>query len=305
MLLIMLAVSALLFAIFDTDQFRRKLAVAELGGFGVATLSESNYQKWLAKNGFDEPFLKRYGAWLGRLAHGELGESLEKDVPVATLLSESLAHTAILAFFVFLFMIPLSLGLGLMAGVNEGSLLDRAISFLSVLTTSTPQIATAVLLTVLLALGLQWVPAKSAMLEGFSFRELILPLLTLLIYEVGYLARMTRAATLEVMAAPYIRTAVLKGLPRSRVVWKHVLRNALVVPVTLVCQELNGLLSQIVVVEVFFEYSGFGRMLFDAANFGDIQVLQAATLIAVLVAVGSQFLSDVAYVALNPRMRFA
>ena len=83
------------------------------------------------------------------------------------------------------------------------------------------------------------------------------------------------------------------------------LRNALVVPVTLVCQELNGLLSQIVVVEVFFQYSGFGRMLFDAANFGDIQVLQAATLIAVLVAVGSQFLSDVAYVALNPRMRFA
>ncbi len=143
------------------------------------------------------------------------------------------------------------------------------------------------------------------MLEGFSFRELILPLLTLLIYEVGYLARMTRAATLEVMAAPYIRTAVLKGLPRSRVVWKHVLRNALVVPVTLVCQELNGLLSQIVVVEVFFQYSGFGRMLFDAANFGDIQVLQAATLIAVLVAVGSQFLSDVAYVVLNPRMRFA
>jgi peptide/nickel transport system permease protein len=107
------------------------------------------------------------------------------------------------------------------------------------------------------------------------------------------------------MAAPYIRTAVLKGLPWSRVVVRHVLRNALIVPVTLVCQEFNGLLSQIVVVEVFFQYSGFGRMLFDAANFGDIQVLQAATLVAVLVAVCSQFLSDLAYVALNPRVRFA
>jgi peptide/nickel transport system permease protein len=305
MLLIMLAVSALLFAIFDTDQFRRKLAVAELGGFGVATLSQSDYQHWLVRNGFDQPFLTRYAAWVSRLAHGELGESLEKDVPVATLLRESLAHTAILAFFVFLLMIPLALALGLLAGVNEGTVLDRGISFLSVVTTSTPQIATAVLLTVVLALGLRWVPAKSAMLEGWSFRELILPLLTLLIYEVGYLARMTRAATLEVMAAPYIRTAVLKGLPWSRVVVRHVLRNALIVPVTLVCQEFNGLLSQIVVVEVFFQYSGFGRMLFDAANFGDIQVLQAATLVAVLVAVCSQFLSDLAYVALNPRVRFA
>jgi len=304
MLLIMLAASVLLFAIFDTDQFRRKVAVAELGGFGVATLSEQDYQHWLARNGFERPFLTRYGMWLARLTHGELGESLEKDVPVATLLRESIAHTAILGFFVFLFMIPLALVLGLLAGVNEGSLLDRGISFVSVLTTSTPQIATAVLLTVALALGLNWVPAKSAMLEGWSFRELVLPLLTLLIYEVGYLARMTRAATLEVMAAPYVRTAVLKGLPWSRVVSRHVLRNALIVPVTLVCQELNGLLSQIVVVEVFFQYAGFGRMLFDAASFGDIQVLQAATLVAVLVAVLSQFLSDVAYVALNPRVQF-
>jgi len=304
MLLIMLAASVLLFAVFDTDQFRRKVAVAELGGFGVATLSEQDYQHWLSRNGFEQPFWTRYGQWLARLSHGELGESLEKDVPVATLLQESIAHTAILGFFVFLFMIPLALLLGLLAGVNEGSLLDRGISLLSVLTTSTPQIATAVLLTVVLALGLNWVPAKSAMLEGWSFRELILPLLTLLIYEVGYLARMTRAATLEVMAAPYVRTAVLKGLPWSRVVSRHVLRNALIVPVTLICQELNGLLSQIVVVEVFFQYAGFGRMLFDAASFGDIQVLQAATLVAVLVAVLSQFLSDAAYVALNPRVQF-
>src|SRR5579863_1616002 len=95
MLLIMLAVSALLFTIFDTDQFRRKLAVAELGGFGVATLSQRDYQGWLARNGFDRPFLTRYAHWLGSIARGDLGESLEKDLPVATLLRESLARTAI------------------------------------------------------------------------------------------------------------------------------------------------------------------------------------------------------------------
>jgi peptide/nickel transport system permease protein len=155
-----------------------------------------------------------------------------------------------------------------------------------------------------LALGLGWVPTKSVMTEGWSFRALVLPILTLLLYDVGYIVRMTRAAMVEVMASQYIRTAVLKGLPYRRVIWKHALRNALIVPATLIFLELNGLLSQVVVVEVFFQYAGFGRMLFDAANFGDIQVLQAATLVAVAVAVASQLFSDAAYAYLNPRVRF-
>jgi peptide/nickel transport system permease protein len=304
MVLIMLTVSLLLFAVFDSDQFRKKIAVAELGGFGVATLSENDYQGWLERKGLNAPFLARYGHWLDQVAHGELGQSIEKDVAVSTLLKESLANTAILAFFVFLGMVPLSLTLGVLAGMNEGSALDRVISVSAVVTTSIPQIATAVVLTVVFALGLGWVPSKSAMTEGWSFRELVLPLLTLLIYDVGYMVRMTRAAMTEVMASQYIRTALLKGLPYRRVIMKHALRNALIVPVTLLFLELNGLLSQVVVVEVFFQYAGFGRMLFDAANFGDIQVLQAAALVAVCVAVTSQLFSDAAYAYLNPRVRF-
>jgi peptide/nickel transport system permease protein len=305
MLLIMLTVSLLLFAIFDSDQFRKKVAVAELGGFGVATLSDADYHDWLEKKGLNQPFAARYGEWLAAVVRGDLGRSLEKDVAVSTLLKESLGNTAILAFFVFLIMIPTALTLGVLAGMNEGSPLDRVISFVAVFTTSIPQIATAVLLTVILALGLGWVPTKSAMVDGWSFRELLLPLLTLLLYDVGYLVRMTRAAMAEVMGSQYIRTAILKGLPYRRVILRHAVRNALIVPVTLIFLELNGLLSQVVVVEVFFQYGGFGRMLFDAANFGDIQVLQAATLVAVCVAVASQLLSDAAYVYLNPRVRFA
>jgi len=304
MLLIMLTVAALLFVIFDSDQFRRKSAVAELGALGVATLSESDYQSWLERKELNRPAPVRFVRWLEDIAHGDLGQSSEKDVAVATLLRESLAHTAVLAFFVFLIMVPVSIALGVLAGMDTGSLLDRIISVVSIITTSTPQIATAVLLTVVLALGLQWVPSKSAMTEGFSFRELVLPLLTILIYDVGYLARMTRASMAEVMTSQYIRTALLKGLPYRQVILRHALRNALVVPITLICLELNGILSQVVVVEVFFQYSGFGRMLFDAANYGDIQVLQAATLVAVFVAVMSQLLSDVSYRFLNPRMRF-
>jgi peptide/nickel transport system permease protein len=305
MLLIMLTVSALLFTIFDSEQFRKKAALAELGAFGLATLSDDDYHGWLEHKGLNRPAPVRFVTWLGDIVHGDLGQSTEKDVAVSTLLKESLANTAILAFFVFLIMIPVSLTLGVLAGMNAGAPLDRIISFAAVFTTSIPQIATAVVLTVVLALGLGWVPTKSAMVDGWSFRELVLPLLTILLYDVGYIVRMTRAAMVEVMGSQYIRTAFLKGLPYRRVILQHALRNALVVPVTLIFLELNGLLSQVVVVEVFFQYAGFGRMLFDAASYGDIQVLQAATLVAVCVAVTSQWLSDVAYLFLNPRTRLA
>lgn len=304
MLLIMITVSLLLFVIFDTDQFRRQVAVAELGGFGAAALSDADYEAWLTKKGLNEPVATRYVRWIGHVATGYLGRSLEKNVAVSTLLGERLLKTGILAFFFFLFMVPLSLALGVLAGMREGGVLDRIISILAVITTSIPQIATAVLLTVFLSLGLGWLPTKSAMVNGWSFRELILPLLTLLIYDVGYVVRMTRASMAEVMATNYIRTAVLKGLSYRRVVLKHALRNALIVPFTLIFLQLNWLLSQVVVIEVFFQYGGFGRMLYEAAVFGDIEVLQAATLVAVAVAVLSQLLSDVAYIFLNPRVRF-
>jgi peptide/nickel transport system permease protein len=305
MAVLMLCVSAVLFLVFDSDSYRKQAAVAELGGFGIATLSSEDYEAWLDKKGLNDAAVVRYGRWLVQLARGDLGRSTEKDVAVAVLLRESLAKTGVLAFFVFLIMVPVSLTFGVMAGMREGSALDRVISITAVTTTSIPQIATAVLLTVGLALGLGWVPTKSAMLEGWSGRELVLPVLTILLYDIGYLVRMTRAAMAEVMTMPYVRTAILKGLGQREVVLHHALRNALIVPVTLILLELNGLLSQVVVVEVFFQYRGFGRMLFDAATFGDIQVLQAATLVAVAVAVISQLLADVAVMGLNPRVRLA
>jgi peptide/nickel transport system permease protein len=179
------------------------------------------------------------------------------------------------------------------------------ITFISVFTTSIPEIATAIFLTVIFALGLQWLPGKSAMIGGFNFKELILPVMTLVLYDFGYVARMTRASMAEVMTSQYIRTAVLKGLPYRQVIMKHALRNALIAPFTVIVLQLNWLLSGVVVVEVFFQYKGFGKLLLEAALFGDIYVVQACTLIAVIVAVLSQIISDVGYTVLNPRIRFA
>jgi peptide/nickel transport system permease protein len=305
MALIMAVASLILFVIFDTDEFKKKIAVAELGGFAVSALTDESYQNWLAEKGLDAPFYERFVNWARDVVTGEFGHSFEKNTAIGPLLLARLINTGILAFWVCALMIPLSLVLGVLAGMKEGSAQDRAISFISVLTTSIPEIATAIILTVILALGLGWLPAKSAMTQGFDWKQLVLPVLTLVLYDFGYVARMTRASMAEVMTSQYIRTAVLKGIPYQRVIMKHALRNALIAPFTVIVLQMNWLLSGVVVVEVFFEYDGFGKLLLEAALFGDVYVVQACTLVAVIVAVASQIISDVGYTFLNPRIRFA
>jgi peptide/nickel transport system permease protein len=305
MILIMLVASLILFMIFDTEGFKKKIAVAELGGFAVSALSEESYQNWIAEKGLDAPFYVRYVDWVGNVFGGDFGQSFEKNRPIGPLLADRLINTGILGFWVFALMIPISLVTGVLSGMKEGSAQDRTITFVSVVTTSIPEIATAIMLTVVLALGLGWLPAKSAMLQGFEWQQLVLPVLTLVIYDFGYVARMTRASMSEVMTSQYIRTAVLKGIPYPRVIMRHALRNALIAPFTVIVLQLNWLLSGVVVVEVFFEYDGFGKLLLEAALFGDVYVVQACTLVAVVVAVTSQIISDVGYTFLNPRIRFA
>ena len=305
MVLIMAVASLILFVIFDTEDFKKKIAVAELGGFAVSALSEESYQNWLVEKGLDAPFHERFLNWVRDAVSGEFGHSFEKNTAIGPLLLDRLINTGILAFWVFALMIPLSLAMGVLAGMREGSTQDRTISFISVFTTSIPEIATAIFLTVVFALGLGWLPAKSAMTQGWDWKQLVLPVLTLVLYDFGYVARMTRASMAEVMTSQYIRTAVLKGIPYQRVIMKHALRNALIAPFTVIVLQMNWLLSGVVVVEVFFEYDGFGKLLLEAALFGDVYVVQACTLVAVIVAVTSQIISDVGYTFLNPRIRFA
>jgi len=298
MILIMVTVSFALFALFEHN----KLAVAGkvLGPYS----SEQQRLIWLDENGYDAPFLIRYVDWLGELAQGDFGTSIELNVPVADVLWPRLGNTAILAAVVFAVMIPLSLMLGVLAGLREASIRDRTISIISVITTSVPEFASATLLTAIFVFWLGWLPGTSAMSAGFSWAEVILPAAVLVIYDFGYVTRMTRAAMIDVMTSDFVRTAILKGLPYQRVVFRHALRNALIAPFTVIVLQMNWLLSGVIIVEVFFAYKGFGKLLLDAALFGDIYVIEACTLIAVLVAVASQFISDVGYMVLNPRIRF-
>ena len=296
---VMAVVSLVLFAVFEGDQ----MAVA---GKVLGPLSSDEQRTiWLAENGYDAPFWERYANWLGDAVRGDFGVSLQHKVPVADVLWPRLGNTALLAALVLITVIPLALALGFVAGLREGGWLDRGISAAAVVTTSIPEFASATLLVAVFVFWLGWLPGTSAMTGGFAWAELVLPVLVLVLYDVGYVARLTRAATVDAMTSDYVRTAVLKGLPISRVILRHVARNAVIVPFTVLALQLNWLLTGVVVVEVFFAYKGFGKLLLDAALFGDIYVLEACAMVAVVVAVISQLISDLGHAALDPRLRDA
>lgn len=188
--------------------------------------------------------------------------------------------------------------------MREGSRLDRSISMASILTTSVPEFASAVFLTAVFVFTLGWLPGTSTMSNGFSFAEMVLPVTALVIYDFGYVSRMTRASMVEVMTRQYIRTAVLKGLPYRRVILRHAMRNALITPFTVIMLQFNWLLSGVVVVEFFFAYKGFGGLLLEAALNKDWFLILACTMVSVLVVVGAQTVQDIGYAFLNPRIRF-
>jgi peptide/nickel transport system permease protein len=298
MVLTMLVVSILLFLLLEYSP--GSVATKVLGPYS----SEESRQLWLERHGYFEPLWWRYGAWLGNFMSGEFGDSVRFKVPVSEILWPRLWNTAILGFWTFAIMIPLSLTLGVLAGMREGSKLDRVISVGSIITTSVPEFASTVLLSAIFVFGLKWLPGTSSMSGGFEIQQMILPVMVLIIYDFGYVARMTRASMAEVMTTHYIRTAVLKGLPYKQVIMKHALRNALIAPFTVIMLQINWLLSGVIVVEFFFAYKGFGALLLEASLNQDLYVIEACAMVAVFVAVASQTIADIGYTYLNPRIRF-
>ena len=305
MIFIMSVISLILFAIFDSDKFKKQIAVNELGGFAVSALSDQDYQAWLQKKGLQVPFYERYLNWASGVARGDFGKSFEKNESVAGLLATRLAKTGLLAFWVFALMIPLSLLFGVIAGMREGSFQDRLTSFISVLTTSLPEIATAIILTVIFALGLRWLPSNAAMVNGWDWRALVLPVLTLVLYDFGYVARMTRASMAEVMGSQYIRTAVLKGLPYRRVIMRHALRNALIPITTIIGLQFGTLLAGAIVTETIFSWPGIGRLTVQAISARDYPLLQGCILVIALSYVLVNLLTDFLYSLIDPRVRLS
>ena len=298
MLIIMLVVSVLLFLLLEINI--ESVATKVLGQY--STLEQREI--WLQANGYYDPIYERYGRWLWGFVTGDLGDSVRFKQPINNFLWERLWNTTILGFWVMVVLVPLSLTLGVLAGMREGSPLDRAISITGITTTSIPEFASAPLLAAIFVFGLGWLPGTSSMMGGFDWKQLVLPVAVLVIYDFGYVARMTRASMAEVMTTHYVRTAVLKGLPYREVILKHALRNALIAPFTVIMLQIPWLLSGVIVVEFFFAYKGFGALLLEASLNQDILLIEACSMVAVFVVVATQTLSDVGYTYLNPRIRF-
>ena len=294
----MFAVSIILFLLLEINI--ESIAVKVLGPYSL----EAQRLIWLENNGYNEPLVIRYFIWLGNFLTGDFGTSTIYKIPVSEILWPRLWNTTILAFWVFVFLIPVSLVLGILSGMREGSKLDRTISVVSILTTSVPEFASTVFFSGVFVFSLQWLPGTSSMFEGFDWKQLILPVLVLLVYDFGYVTRMTRASMAEVMTTHYVRTAILKGLPYRQVILKHALRNALIAPFTVLMLQINWLLSGVIVVEFFYAYKGFGALLLQAALRQDVFLIEACTMVAVFVVVLTQVFSDIAYTLLNPRIRF-
>lgn len=256
------------------------------------------------------------------ILQGDWGWSTVFRKPVAEVIAQGLAATGWLMLGVLAVMIPTSLVLGILAGMREGSRTDRSLSTAAIVTTATPEYVSGVILVALFAsasTGISpilrdwgWIEgntlfqgtATSAM-DDITVWNFTLPVLTIALYGIGYVARMTRASMTEVMTQQYIRTARLKGVRFRDVVIRHALRNALIAPFTVIMLQFTWLLNGVVIVETLFNYKGFGWTLVEAAGNNDIQLLLGCSVVAVLVVLVTQLLSDIGYVFLNPRIRLS
>ncbi|WP_442582990.1 ABC transporter permease [Mesorhizobium sp. ASY16-5R] len=332
MLVTMLCLTMVVFFMVNLEPNLKKLAISQLDMRTPAEQLES----WLVKNGYRQNFFVRYGQWIGvvqkqpnfdaatgkatprfsfcnepaepyfgGILQGDFGCSTKFKTTVSSKLWPALGATGILMFWVMVTMVPIALLVGILAGMREGSRTDRTLSIASIATTATPEYVSGVIFTVIFASWLGWLngSAASATSQGITFYNFTLPVMTMAIYGIGYIARMTRASMVEVMTQQYIRTARLKGLSFSSVVIKHALRNALIAPFTVIMLQFPWLLTGVVIVETMFRYQGFGFTLVEAAGNNDIDLMLGCSLVSVFVVLFTQLISDVGYAYLNPRIR--
>jgi peptide/nickel transport system permease protein len=254
------------------------------------------------------------------ILQGDWGFSTFFKKDVLPSLSEKLAATGWLMMWVMIVMVPTALVIGVVSGMREGTRTDRVLSTFSIASTATPEYVSGVILVALFAspvTGLSPMLAEWGWIEGrtlfqgaaspdrITFWSFTLPVLTIALYGIGYIARMTRASMTEVMTAQYIRTARLKGVSFGQVVVRHALRNALIAPFTVIMLQFPWLLNGVVIVETLFNYKGFGWTLVQAAGNNDINLLLGCSVVAVFVVLVTQLISDIGYVFLNPRIRIS
>lgn len=257
--------------------------------------------------GLDRPAPERYVTWVAGLATGNLGVSYTYDEPVAGLIAERLVVTLPLAVFAILLSTAIALPVGVFAAVRRGTPVDTVVMGLGQLGVAVPSFWFAMLLVLLFAVQLRW--ASAGGFPGWSagalpaLGALLLPAVALALPQAAILARITRSSTLDVLGEDYVRTAWAKGLSRGAVLGRHVFRNALIGPVTIMGLQFSFLLSGTIIIENVFFLPGLGRLVFQAVAQRDLIVVKDVVVILVAAVVIVNFLVDIAYAAIDPRLR--
>jgi peptide/nickel transport system permease protein len=258
--------------------------------------------------GLDQPFVVRFGAWIWRILHGDLGTSIFSNLPVADLIAQRIAPTLSLMALTFVFAVAVAVPLGALAAWKAGSWIDKSVMVFAVLGFSIPVFVISYLIAYLFALKLGWLPV-----QGYTpptenpwlwFRKLILPALALASGYIALIARMTRASMLEVLQQDYIKTARAKGLGNARILFLHALKNASVPIVTVIGLGIASLIGGAVVTESVFVIPGLGRLTVDSILRRDYPMIQGLVLLFSFAYVIVNLCIDLIYGLLDPRIRY-
>lgn len=258
--------------------------------------------------GLNRPAYIQYFDWLGRFISGDWGTSTASRQPIRPLVMARIRNSAMLGMMALLFYVPLGILFGVIAALNRERALDQIISGFSMAFVGLPEFVTGLLLISAFAFTLAILPANSSIAPDSTFRQafpsLILPAITVSLTSLGYITRMTRASTIDVLNTDYVRAADLKGLPRGRVLTRHVLRNSLLPTVTVVAMGIGWVIGGLIITEAVYGYPGLGRLIVYGIQRRDVVLIQACSMVIVTVYSLSNLIADILYSILNPRIRY-
>ncbi len=258
--------------------------------------------------GLNDPVFQRYFRWVGGVVTGDLGDSIYmQGVSINSILWRRVGHSMILALAAFIIFVPLSMFFGVLAGVKENKPTDSIISFFGLATMALPEFVSGVFLITIFGVQLKWLPIVSVIPIGESLWSnleiLVMPALSVTFVMFGYVSRMQRSSMIQVLHSDYVRAAVLKGMPRKYVIYRHALKNALLPTITIIGMNMGWLFGGLVVVETLFGYPGMGSLLMTAIKTRDVPLIEACVLLITVIFSLSTMFTDVLYSNLDPRVR--
>jgi peptide/nickel transport system permease protein len=283
------------------------LLYAKPGGYGMTPQRVEDLSN---KLGLNKPLVVQYLVWLGRVIRGDLGETIVAETPVSRLIGERIGATLQLGVASFAVAIALGLPLGVLSAVKRGSGWDYAARTVALGGQAAPTFWVALMAILLFAVTLGWLPVATAGPDGApiwswtKLKYLVLPALTLGWQPAAAILRLTRSSMLEVLDAEYIKLARAKGVGSRVIIWKHAFRNAMLQPLTVAALTLAGFITGAVVIERIFAWPGIGQLTVNAVWENDFPTLTATVLLLTAIYVVVNFLADIAYVFLNPIIRY-